>query len=158
MALLSVRSVPRAEVAKSVYVNQRGAGQAKFSVPLQHSQHSIDAGIQPERVAAVGHSGPAFVIPHGVVLLIGVIRLAVFLPPQPRAPGVCWLSEYRSERRQQGGADGGSGASERNTGKPTTHDRGWFYGAVIADPDGNRVRLVGCDLLKAACRSLYRVV
>lgn len=33
-----------------------------------------------------------------------------------------------------------------------------FYGAVIAAPDGNRVKLVGCDLLKAACRSLYRVV
>ncbi|EOD4070947.1 hypothetical protein ACJQ62_004490, partial [Yersinia enterocolitica] len=33
-----------------------------------------------------------------------------------------------------------------------------FYEAVNADPDGNRVELVGCDLLKNACRSLYRVV
>lgn len=33
-----------------------------------------------------------------------------------------------------------------------------FYEAVIAHPDGNRVELVECDLLKTACRSLYRVV
>lgn len=68
-------TVPKAEVAKSVYVNQRGAGQAKFSVPLQHPQHGIDAGIQPERVAAVGHSGPAFVIPRTRSLLVGRISL-----------------------------------------------------------------------------------
>lgn len=132
-------TVPKAEVAKSVYANQRGAGQAKFSVPLQHPQHGIDAGFSLKEL------------------------LPWAIPARPlssRSPGVCWLGEYRSERRRQGGggADGGSGASERNTGKSTTHDRGWFYGAVIADPDGNRVRLVGGDLLKAACRSLYRVV
>ncbi|HHQ6566681.1 TPA: hypothetical protein ACSTJX_001498 [Serratia fonticola] len=52
-------------------------------MPLHHPQHGIDAGIQPERAAAVGHSGPAFAIPRGVVLLIGVICFAVFLAAAP---------------------------------------------------------------------------
>lgn len=50
--------MPRVEVAKSVYVNQRGTDQAKFSVPLHHPKHGINAGIQPERAAAVGRSSP----------------------------------------------------------------------------------------------------
>ena len=41
---------------------------------------------------------------------------------------------------------------------PPRMTRDGFYEAVIADPDGNRVDLEWSDLLKAACRSLYRVV
>lgn len=80
--------MPEAEIAKSVYVNQQGTGQAKFSVPLHYPQHSIDAGIQPGRAAAVGHSSlrPGLYHPAQCSTADCVIFFAVFLAAAPSYP------------------------------------------------------------------------
>lgn len=148
--------MPKAEVAKSVNINQLEASLAKLSLPPHHPQHGIDTGIQPERAAAVGHSDlrPGLCHPaqRGTAdwrhMFCGVSDHG------PVASGVCWLSAYRSECRQQGGADGGAGISQ----SPPCMTGNGVYEEMIADPDGNRTELVGCDLLKTAYRSLYRVV
>lgn len=114
---------------QSMLIN-REQGQAKFSVPLHHPQHGIDAGIQPERAAAPSH--PAFVGWTHIALNVGNKPEVDRMEVQARLKGT-----LLSPPRMTG--DG-------------------FYEAVIADPDPNQVELVGCDLLKTACRSLYRVV
>ncbi|WP_412767198.1 hypothetical protein [Citrobacter enshiensis] len=67
--------MPEAEVAKSVYVNQRGAGQAKFSVPLHHPQHGIDAGLLLH--PAVGYMLNEYVVTQGHKIHFATVDMAV---------------------------------------------------------------------------------
>ncbi|MGS0637185.1 hypothetical protein [Citrobacter sp. VF227] len=109
---------------------------------------------------AIPVPGPSFAIPCGVVMLIGVIYFAVFLDAAPSPPEFVDWAHNALNVGNKPEVDRMAEQTRLNNTllSPPRMTGDGFYEAVIADLDQNQVELVGCDLLKTACRYLYWVV